>query len=125
MPYDELALHSAAGDEVVFHFSGDEFEMQDHRNWTDYNLKSYGTPLEVPIPLTAEPGQAIDQSVVIDLRGAPGLREQAAPSAGGSVENITVDRSRVAQLPRTGSEFPSEMGGLGRPAADLVEGPGP
>ena len=121
MPYDELALQSAAGDEVVFRFYGDEFEMQDHRNWTDYNLKSYGTPLEVPLPLTAEPGQAIDQSVIVNLRGARGLREEMASSAGVHADNVAVDRSRVAQLPRTGSEFPGEMANLGRPAADLVK----
>ena len=72
MPYAELVLQSAGDDELVFRFTGDEFEMQDHRNWTDYNLKSYGTPLEVPLPLSAQPGQVFEQSVVVDVRRARG-----------------------------------------------------
>jgi hypothetical protein len=122
MPYDELVLQSSAGDEVVFRFSGDEFEMQDHRNWTDYNLKSYGTPLEVPLPLSAEPGQAIGQSVIIDFGGARGLRESAGASSDRSAGNIAVDRSRTAQLPRIGSEFPAEMSSLGGAAAAHLVG---
>jgi hypothetical protein len=125
MPYDELVLGSAADDEVVFRFSGDEFEMQDHRNWTDYNLKSYGTPLEVPLPLRAEPGQVIDQSVVVDLRGARQFRP-GAPSAGGQAaetpgrETLVVDRTRVARRPRLGSEFPDERAEVDAAAGALI-----
>ncbi len=68
MPYDELALQCATDNELVFRFTGDKFEMQDHHNWTDYNLKSYGTPFEVPLPLSAEPGQVIELSVLVDVR---------------------------------------------------------
>jgi hypothetical protein len=106
---------------VVFRFSGDEFEMQDHRNWTDYNLKSYGTPFEVPLPLTAEPGQAIDQAVSINLGGARGSRGPAPAPAEEGADRVAVDRSRMALLPRIGSEFPTEMPDLGRPAAALIE----
>ncbi|HXW79164.1 MAG TPA: hypothetical protein VEJ84_06675 [Acidimicrobiales bacterium] len=127
MPYDELALQSAADDEVVFRFSGDEFEMQDHRNWTDYNLKSYGTPLAVPLPLVAEPGQPIDQSVVIDVRHArrpdqapiTSTSEAVPPMAEAQIE---IDRARIAQLPRLGSEFPDEVQGLEPDVASFVEG---
>ena len=131
MPYDELVLQSAADDEVVFRFSGDEFEMQDHRNWTDYNLKSYGTPLEVPLPLVAEPGQLIDQAVVIDVRRARGFRQAPVtptrqapaqePPAQASVAKVAVDRGRLAQLPRIGCEFPDEFPSLGADVASFVD----
>ncbi|HLI14799.1 MAG TPA: hypothetical protein VKV23_01930 [Acidimicrobiales bacterium] len=116
MPYDELVLEAAAGEEVVFSFTGDEFEMQDHRNWTDYNLKSYSTPLEIPIPLTAEPGQPLEQAVTIRPRYANG--PLPTPDAGHVA--VAVDRRRVASLPRIGSEFPDELDALEAPAADLV-----
>ena len=130
MPYDELVLQSAADDEVVFRFSGDEFEMQDHRNWTDYNLKSYGTPLEVPLPLVAEPGQPIDQSVVIDVRKARGFH-QALPNPTGPKPmgqspaqqargRAAIDRVGLARLPRIGSEFPDEVADLDPRVASLV-----
>jgi D-apionolactonase len=125
MPYDELVLQSAADDEVVFRFSGDEFEMQDHRNWTDYNLKSYGTPLEVPLPLVAEPGQPIDQSVVIDVRKARGFREALPKPMGQSPARqargrAAIDRVGLARLPRIGSEFPDEVADLDPRVASLV-----
>jgi len=29
---------------------GDVFETEDHRNWTDANFKTYGTPLRLLFP---------------------------------------------------------------------------
>ena len=120
MPYDELVLQASADDELVFRFNGDEFEMQDHRNWTDYNLKTYGTPLEVPLPLQAEDGQAIYQGVTIDLRRARGLRDDIGVPGAGHLERLAVDRSIVGQLPRLGSEFPDEAPEAGGEAHSLV-----
>ena len=119
MPYDELVLQSAADDEVIFRFSGDEFEMQDHRNWTDYNLKSYSTPLEIPVPMSVEPGQTFEQTVLVDLRGRDGYR---APSQapGELVARLDVDRDRIARLPRIGSEFPDEVDNLDARVASLI-----
>jgi D-apionolactonase len=121
MPYAELVLQSAGDDELVFRFSGDEFEMQDHRNWTDYNLKSYGTPLEVPLPLSAGPGQVFEQSVVVDVRRARGGHDGPRISVLEPAPRIDVDRTHVAQLPRIGSEFPDEGIGLDPGDAALIE----
>ena len=71
-PYSELALEYGAGQEVVFSFAGDLFELQDHRNWSDGNFKSYGTPLSVPWPMDAEPGQRIRQRVMLRPEGVIG-----------------------------------------------------
>ena len=43
-PYSELAIEVVDGLEAVIALEGDLLELQDHRNWTDANLKSYGTP---------------------------------------------------------------------------------
>jgi hypothetical protein len=122
MPHKELTLQSAADDTIVFEFGGEEFEMQDHRNWTDYNLKSYGTPLEVPLPLHAQPGQQITQSVTIDLRGAGGGRRQSRQPQGGGAERVSlaVDRARIAQLPLIGSEYPDEVTKLDSDTSRLI-----
>lgn len=119
-PYSELVLQHSADDRIAFAFSGDEFEMQDHRNWTDYNLKSYGTPLEVPLPLEAEPGQRIDQAVTIDLRGARalgGAPRQPAPSP----LRLPLDLTRVGRLPCLGTEYPDELSSVVEPAAARVK----
>lgn len=52
-------------------FVGDVFEMEDHRNWTDGNFKTYCTPLSKPYPVTVQAGEKIGQAVVLKLRGKP------------------------------------------------------
>src|SRR5260370_13230756 len=53
--------------------------MQDHRNWTDANYKSYGTPLSVPWPMDASPGQTFYQKVTVRAVGNPGRHAEDAP----------------------------------------------
>lgn len=120
MPYEQLVLQSAADDEVVFGFEGDEFEMQDHRNWTDYNLKSYSTPLEVPLPQTAQPGQPIVQSVAVDARRTRALRHGPGSPATRGPERAVVIRDQVVELPQIGSEFADEVANLDGDAAGLI-----
>ncbi|MBL8175312.1 MAG: hypothetical protein JNK48_11630 [Bryobacterales bacterium] len=55
-------------------FEGETFEMEDHRNWTDANYKTYCTPLEKPYPVQVPQGARIVQAVTVKLTGA------AAPS---------------------------------------------
>jgi hypothetical protein len=70
-PYGSLTIVLKGGVEVQFDFEGDLFEMQDHRNWTDANYKSYGTPLAVPYPMDAQPGQELHQKVTVSVIKAP------------------------------------------------------
>src|SRR6202165_4304077 len=70
--YDSLTMHPTDDVRVDFTFAGDLFEMQDHRNWTDANYKSYGTPLSVPWTMDAVPGQSFYQKVTLRTAGAPG-----------------------------------------------------
>ena len=48
-------------------FSGDTFELEDQRNWTDASYKTYGTPLHLPFPMTVEAGAKIEQHIVIQI----------------------------------------------------------
>lgn len=43
--------------------SGDLFEMEDQRNWTDASYKTYSTPLSDPFPVGVDRGERISQSV--------------------------------------------------------------
>jgi D-apionolactonase len=52
-------------------FSGDTFEMEDHRNWTDANFKTYCTPLAIPYPVEVKQGDKLVQSVALRLVGNP------------------------------------------------------
>ncbi len=71
-PFVDIAAirHGAAIDapidaDVTIRFTGDVFEMEDQRNWTDASFKTYSTPLSLPIPVEVEIGQRIEQTVTI------------------------------------------------------------
>lgn len=52
-------------------FSGETFEMEDQRNWTDASYKIYGTPLEIPFPVKVPAGTKIAQVVKLSLLETP------------------------------------------------------
>ena len=61
----------APGFRAEVRFVGDLFEMEDHRNWTDGNFKTYGTPLSLPFPVEIAAGTVIRQSIEVSLLGKP------------------------------------------------------
>jgi hypothetical protein len=102
-PYSELAIEYGEGQEVIFSFAGDLFELQDHRNWSDGNFKSYGTPLSVPWPMDAEPGQRFRQRVLVRPSGVLATAGGSGPIA-------------LRLVSATGTRLPSL--GLGRAPGD-------
>ncbi len=67
------------GLEAEVRMEGDTFEMEDHRNWTDANFKTYCTPLAKPYPQRVESGTAIQQTVTLTLKGSaprPSLKRE-------------------------------------------------
>ncbi|WP_460798829.1 hypothetical protein [Microbacterium sp. GXF0217] len=57
-------------DEFSLEFSGDVFEMEDQRNWTDASFKTYSRPLDLPYPYALDAGERVEQSVTIRVLGA-------------------------------------------------------
>ena len=49
--------------DAILSFSGDVFEMEDQRNWTDDSYKTYCTPLEKPFPVLLKKGEQVSQRV--------------------------------------------------------------
>jgi D-apionolactonase len=45
--------------------TGDVFEMEDQRNWTDASYKTYSRPLSLPFPYPVASGETITQKLVI------------------------------------------------------------
>ncbi|MEM9474942.1 MAG: hypothetical protein AAGA71_06595 [Pseudomonadota bacterium] len=69
--YDIAALRYAVhGVSVEIAFSGEVFEMEDQRNWTDASFKTYCRPLALPFPYAIEAGDTVTQSIEINLSGA-------------------------------------------------------
>ncbi len=57
----------APGITAEVRFSGDVFETEDQRNWTDASYKTYSTPLDLPFPVEVKAGTVISQSVRLSL----------------------------------------------------------
>lgn len=76
--------HGSGGDRFEVRFAGDVFEMEDHRNWTDGNFKTYCTPLELPWPAAVASGARIEQTVTVTRVNTatpiPGPRSASASS---------------------------------------------
>ncbi len=80
-------------------FTGDVFEMEDQRNWTDASYKTYGTPLSLPFPVEVKAGTSITQSVSLSLRGRV---PRVQPESASSMVTVSTRDMRPIQLPRLG-----------------------
>ena len=58
--------------QVFMGFSGEVFEMEDQRNWTDASYKTYCTPLDLPFPAAVEEGETLKQEVYLKIQ-LPGM----------------------------------------------------
>ena len=80
-------------------FTGDIFEMEDQRNWTDASYKTYCTPLRLPFPVAVPQGTRIAQSVTLALQGEAPRR----PPATGADLTFTLEPAAAAgSLPPIG-----------------------
>ncbi|MFT4037142.1 MAG: hypothetical protein QM692_03085 [Thermomicrobiales bacterium] len=80
---ESISHATPSGGEVTIAFSGDLFEMEDQRNWTDASYKTYSTPLRLPYPAPIAADERVQQSVTITARG------DVAP-AGEPAETVSV-----------------------------------
>ncbi|SMQ60429.1 hypothetical protein SAMN06295909_0445 [Plantibacter sp. VKM Ac-1784] len=62
-------------------FSGDVFEMEDQRNWTDASFKTYSTPLSMPFPVALAVGDVVEQSVEVSCARVDAAERADAPLA--------------------------------------------
>lgn len=52
---------------AILKLSGDVFEMEDHRNWTDASFKIYSTPLDLPFPVRVRKGEKMRQEMELRI----------------------------------------------------------
>jgi len=88
----------APGVRATVEMTGDVFESEDQRNWTDASYKTYSTPLSLPHPVPIEQGARVRQAVTISLEGT--ATSVAAPEQG--PVTITIDPAATAPLPALG-----------------------
>ncbi|MBK5292769.1 MAG: hypothetical protein JJE04_13975 [Acidobacteriia bacterium] len=89
-----------AGLEAEVRMTGDTFEMEDQRNWTDASYKTYCTPLATPFPAEVKAGDGVQQSVVMRLKGTP-RQQGSAPDRTGVIE-LKVGANKTMPVPALG-----------------------
>ena len=68
---------SKAGLDVALELSGDVFETEDQRNWTDLSFKTYSTPLALPFPVAVRAGDQVHQRARLRVSGRPDAERSA------------------------------------------------
>ena len=117
---DIIGMKWKAGDiECMLSFSGDIFETEDQRNWTDASYKTYCTPLALPCPATVEKGSTITQR--IELRAYPGRMETEEPA---DVVTISINAGQKYDLPLVGIGKASGNKKLSRTDASVIRNAG-
>ena len=64
-----LSHEVTPGLRATIRMTGETFESEDHRNWSDASFKHYCTPISLPFPVTVNPDEHIEQSVTLTLQG--------------------------------------------------------
>lgn len=90
-----LAHTTPTGLAVETLMQGDTYEMEDQRNWTDASYKTYVRPLALPWPYRLEPGEVVDQTVTVKIRGV-------VPSRAGQTKAPLVVGAPIGLVPPLG-----------------------
>lgn len=125
-PFMNIAAMSWERDGTAFEleFSGDTFETEDQRNWTDASFKTYSTPLSRPFPVAVHAGDRVHQSIRLTAEPA---NHAAVPQAEPAAEVLTVLDHAVGTVPALGTSTSRSAAKLGTvPGLDslIVELPG-
>lgn len=104
-----ITHEAAPGVTAECRMTGDVFEMEDQRNWTDGSYKTYVRPLALPWPYVLKAGEMLRQSVRLTIT-------QSAPSA---VADERVGGAIEISLAEIGQTLPEI--GLGLRPEDLTE----
>ncbi len=86
-------------------FTGDIFEMEDQRNWTDASFKTYCTPLALPFPVEVKTGDYVRQAVTLRLieeRTTASAANNSTPPAESGIVTLTIPIMPTGSLPTIG-----------------------
>ena len=91
--------YEIAGTTAEIRLAGDEFEMEDQRNWSDASFKTYCTPQSRPKPAPVEPGDKVHQSATLSLQGPV---RPVLPVIFGRPPQLSISTTPVRPLPPIG-----------------------
>ena len=76
----ESLSHNIGDVAVRVTLSGDVFEMEDQRNWSDASFKTYCRPLALPYPFPVRKGEVIWQKLTLQVEAAAGIDAADQPN---------------------------------------------
>ncbi len=82
-------------------FSGDVFETEDQRNWTDASFKTYCTPLRLPFPVEIRAGTRVQQEVRLRIAERPFHSDVAARTPAPMRSTTNLSFPTVDPLPKS------------------------
>jgi D-apionolactonase len=92
-----ITHEAAPGISAEVRLTGDVFEMEDQRNWTDGSFKTYSTPLALPFPVTVQRGERLTQTFTLTLHEQPVI-----PTAESSTVRLALADAGALSLPQIG-----------------------
>ncbi len=107
---EALEYTTAAGTRLRLSFSGEVFEIEDQRNWTDASYKTYCRPLRLPYPYRIGPSTVVEQSVRLEILAEPPVGT-SPPCAAPWIERTAVLPMLGTSLP-PGPSVPEQLGAL-------------
>ena len=116
-----LAHEVVPGVRAVCTMTGDAYEMEDQRNWTDASYKTYFRPLAQPRPYTLRAGEALRQAVTLAFEGAP----TAAAAQAEDRVTITLGAPTGRPMPRLGLWVPPAEAARALAVVDALRALGP
>ena len=78
-------------------FSGEIFETEDHRNWSDASYKTYCTPISLPFPALVEQEKELKQTIDVSLDGYLDFLQSELRKP-----NVLTVSNEISQLPKIG-----------------------
>ena len=90
--------HQIDGVAVRLTFSGEVFEMEDQRNWSDASYKTYCRPLALPYPFTVLKGEKIRQELVLQAEVTVGFGAAVQPDDKSAAINGFVNPSKLPEI---------------------------
>ena len=97
-PFSELRIDREDFGGLALFFAGDQFELEDQRNWGDASFKTYCTPLRLGVPRRVKAGTAVAHRVEVEFEPAPHIVRASGAAASQTIQPAT-------PLPELGREW--------------------
>ena len=110
-PFDRLEIGGNPGPSVCFDFEGEDFDMEDQRNFGDASFKTYSMPISRGGPYRLAVGEQLEQAVRISLPG-DAMRAEPETVGGASASVVRLGGVTSGTLPRIGLGAAADGAGL-------------